>query len=148
MSDRRYPPRPIPAVGALIFEDVKILLIQRGKPPMLGYWSLPGGAVEVGESLHDALRREIREETGLEVEIDHLQEIFERITTDAAGGVEYHYVIADYVCRPVGGSLLAASDAAAAGWFAEPDLESLELTSGSLPVIARAFAWWREGNSR
>ena len=139
MSDRRYPQRPILAVGALIFLDTRILLVERGKEPMRGYWSLPGGAVEAGELLEDALRREAREETGLEVQIEGLHEIFERLTPDHEGRTEYHYVIVDYLCHLVGGTLRASSDAADAAWFERSELQGLKLTAGSLPVIERAF---------
>ena len=144
MSDRRYPQRPILAVGALIFQpriffDAKILLVERGQEPLRGYWSLPGGAVEAGELLEDALRRETREETGLEVQIDGLHEIFERLTPDDEGRTEYHYVIVGYLCHPVGGTLRASSDAADAAWFERSELQGLKLTAGSLPVIERAF---------
>ena len=139
MSDRRYPQRPILAVGALIFQGTKILLVERGNDPFRGYWSLPGGAVESGELLEDALRREVLEETGLSVRIEGLHEIFERITADDAGRTEYHYVIADYLCHPTGGALQAASDAAAAGWFERAELHGLKITAGSLPVMERAF---------
>src|SRR5258708_3237756 len=144
-SDRRYPQRPILAVGALVFDDDRILLVERGQEPLKGYWSLPGGAVEAGEKLEDALRREVREETGLEVSVDGLHEIFERVTEDTAGRAEYHYVIADFLCHPVGGVLRAGSDAAATRWYSEGELGALKLTSGSLPVIERAFLKFNTG---
>ena len=141
MSDRRYPARPVLAVGALIFDaENRILLIERGQEPLRGYWSLPGGAVETGETLETALRREVAEETGLEVTIEGLHEIFERITPDADGRAEFHYVIIDYICGAAGGALRAASDAASARWFAREELAALRITPGSLPVIERAFA--------
>jgi ADP-ribose pyrophosphatase YjhB (NUDIX family) len=139
VGDRRYPPRPILAVGALIFQDRRILLVERGQEPLRGYWSLPGGAVETGEQLAEALLREVREETGLEVVSDGLHEIFERVTPDGEGRAEFHYVIVDYLCHPVGGELRAGSDAAGVEWFAESELSGLKITPGSLPVIERAF---------
>jgi mutator protein MutT len=139
VSDRRYPPRPILAVGALIFQNNRILMVERGQEPLRGFWSLPGGAVETGERLEEALLREVREETGLEVANDGLHEIFERVTPDGEGRVEFHYVIVDYLCHPVGGQLQAASDASGAAWFAAGDLAGLKITPGSLPVIQRAF---------
>jgi 8-oxo-dGTP diphosphatase len=124
-------------VGALIFDGQRILLIERGKEPLKGQWSLPGGAVEVGELVEDALRREVVEETGLEVEILRFAEIFERIMPDAQGQPEYHYVLLDYICRPQGGKLQWGSDTQDARWFARQELKGLLLTSGTLEVVER-----------
>lgn len=142
MSDsRRYPSRPILGVGALILDRDRILLVERAREPLKDYWSLPGGVVEVGERLEAALRREIREETGLEIEILSLLEIFERIILDEAGRPEYHYVLMDYLCRPAGGELCAADDAGRAAWFTQAELADLKITAGTLPVIAKAFGY-------
>src|SRR5438034_6520371 len=104
MSDsRRYPQRPILGVGAIIIESGRVLLVERGREPLKGYWSLPGGVLEVGEKLADGTRREVLEETGLEIELLSVVEIFERILRDAEGVAEYHYVLIDYVCRVTGG---------------------------------------------
>jgi 8-oxo-dGTP diphosphatase len=127
-------------VGALIFEDGKILLVERGKEPLKGYWSLPGGILETGEKLEDAIRREVLEETGLEVEPLSMFEIFERIMPDHSGRVEYHYVLIDYLCRPTGGRLMAASDASRAAWVTEQNLAEYRLTEGTTAVVTRAFA--------
>ena len=138
-ATRRYPPHPIPGVGALIIDGDRILLVERAREPHAGWWSLPGGVLERGETLADAVRREVREETGLEVEPLCVIEIFERILRDDAGRVEYHYVLIDYLCRPTGGTLAAASDAKQAFWVARPDLSRFRLTEGTLSVIERAF---------
>jgi 8-oxo-dGTP diphosphatase len=113
--------------------------VERGREPLKGWWSLPGGVLETGERLEEALRREVREETGLEVEIVCLIEIYERIMLDEAGDAEYHYVLMDYLCRPVGGTLGAADDASKAAWVAEADLSDLRITEGTPAVIAKAF---------
>ena len=126
-------------MGALIFRRDRILLVERGKEPLKGYWSLPGGLVETGERLEDAVRREVLEETGLVIKPRYLAEIFERIMHDKAGGVEYHYVLADYVCKVVSGELKAADDASRAEWFRIDRLEDLFLTAGTGEVIRRMF---------
>jgi mutator protein MutT len=138
-DDRRYPKRPIIGVGALIFRRGRILMAQRGKQPMKGAWSLPGGALEIGESLDAAIRREVREETGLEVKPVKVFEIFERIMRDSRGAPEYHYVLIDYICRVVGGDLRAGDDVCRVEWVLERDLPKLEITEGTLAVIERAF---------
>lgn len=126
-------------MGALILRGDRIVLIERGRQPLKGYWSLPGGAVEAGEQVEEALRREVLEETGLQVEPRHLVEVFERITRDKSGRAEYHYVLLDYLCRLRGGRLRAADDAAGARWVRRGDLTDLRLTEGTLAVIERAF---------
>ena len=139
-DERRYPKHPLVGVGALIIESGRILLVERGKNPLKGWWSLPGGLLEVGELLTDAVRREVLEETGLEVEPVSLHEIFERILRDADGRPEYHYVLHDYLCRVTGGSLQASSDASRAVWIPAADLGDFKVTEGTLAVIERAFA--------
>ena len=139
-DDRRYPTRPFLGVGALIFDGTKILLVERGKDPLKGYWSLPGGILETGERLEEAIRREVLEETGLEIEPLSMFEIFERIMPDGDGRAEYHYVLIDYLCRVTGGRLQAASDVSRAAWVAEQNLGEYRLTEGTLAVIERAFA--------
>jgi len=114
-------------------------MAQRGKEPLIGWWSLPGGALELGESLDHAVRREVREETGLEIEPLRVFEIFERIIRDADGVPEYHYVLIDYVCRVTGGEVRAGDDVAAVRWMRENELSTLRITEGTLAVIERAF---------
>ena len=145
MSSRQYPAYPLLGVGALIIADDRILLVERGKEPLKGWWSLPGGLVETGELLEDALRREVREETGLEVEIIALVEIFERIMRDAAGAAEYHYVLMDYLCRVTGGTCCAADDASRVEWFALDEIDALKITQGTPAVIRKAFSRLRPG---
>lgn len=139
IDDRRYPKRPLVGVGALIFDNGRILMAQRGKEPLKGWWSLPGGALECGELLADAVRREVREETGLEIEPLRVFEIFERIMRDSAGAPEYHYVLIDYVCRVTGGNLCAGDDVCRVEWKERRALSNLQITEGTLGVIERAF---------
>lgn len=145
-DDRRYPPRPILGVGALILEGDRILLVQRGKQPLKDYWSLPGGAVETGEKCSDAITREVREETGLTVTVGALAEVFERIMPDPAGRPEYHYVLLDYLCTVTAGTPIPGDDSAAVGWFARAELPRLLMTPGTLEVIERTFD--RYGNQQ
>ncbi len=140
IDDRRYQSRPMPGVGALIFEAGNILLVERGSEPLKGYWSLPGGLLEMGERLEAAIRREVLEETGLEIEPVSIFEIFERIMPDPDGRIEYHFVLIDYICRVTGGQLRAASDVSAVRWVPKPRLCDYRLTEGTLAVIERAFA--------
>lgn len=115
MIQREFPATPLVGVGAVIVHENRVLLVQRGTQPAKGVWSIPGGLIEVGEMLHEALIREVREETGLKVEPISLIELLDRIFREG-DRVRYHYVIADYLCRVVGGTLNAASDAADAQW--------------------------------
>ncbi len=126
-------------MGALIIRRGRVLLVERGREPLVGYWSLPGGVVEIGETLEAALRREVREETGLEVKILRLFEVFERVMPDRQGRSEYHYVLLDYLCRPAGGALFAGDDVSRAEWVREKDLNRYRITDGTEAVIRRAF---------
>ena len=138
-DDRRYPSRPILGIGAIILDRDRVLLVERGKPPLEGFWSLPGGVLEVGETLESGIRREVLEETGLEIQTRGVVEIFERIMLDAAGKPEYHYVLIDYLCRTTGGVLCAASDCARAEWVPRRRLGEYNITAGTPPVIEKAF---------
>jgi ADP-ribose pyrophosphatase YjhB (NUDIX family) len=138
-DNRRYPKRPLVGVGAILIRGDRILMAQRGKTPLKGWWSLPGGALETGELLVDGIRREVREETGLEVKPVRMFQIFERIMRDSAGAVEYHYVLVDYLCRVVGGTLRAGDDVAHVEWVRRRDLPALQITEGTLEVIQSAF---------
>jgi 8-oxo-dGTP diphosphatase len=126
-------------VGAIILHRNRVLLVERAKPPLEGYWSLPGGVLETGERIEQGVRREVREETGLVVKPLRVIEIFERILRDSSGQVEYHYVLIDYVCRVTGGVLKAADDVSRAEWVSRPELSRYKITEGTLPVIEKAF---------
>jgi 8-oxo-dGTP diphosphatase len=112
---REYPETPLVGVGAVVVDQGRVLLVRRGREPLKGQWSLPGGMLEVGESLVAGVLREVQEETGLTVEMVELIELLDRIHRDGER-VRYHYVIADYLCRVAGGELKAASDADAVRW--------------------------------
>lgn len=139
-ESRAFPARPIVGVGAVIIADGRVLLVVRGQPPLQGQWSLPGGAVEVGETLVAALQREVLEETGLVVSVGEVVEVLDRIHMDADGRVEYHYVLIDYVCGVVGGRLDAQTDAADARWVALDALGPYCLQPVTRAVIDRAVA--------
>ena len=138
-NTRRYPERPIIGVGALILNRGRILLVKRGNKPLKGYWSLPGGVVEAGETLDHAIRREVLEETGLQVEPLGVLEIFERIIEDAKGVAEYHYVLIDYVCRVIAGTPCAGDDVSRVAWVKQSSLADYRITEGTVPVIEKAF---------
>jgi ADP-ribose pyrophosphatase YjhB (NUDIX family) len=140
ISSRKYPDRPVLGVGALIFDaQNRILLAQRGGEPLKGWWSLPGGVLETGETLVEGVRREVLEETGLLVEPVRLFEVFERIMRDDEGRAEYHYVLMDYICRVTGGTLAPADDCADVRWVCREELSSLYITEGTLGVIDKAY---------
>lgn len=121
---REFPEAPLVGVGAVVVDDEgQVLLVRRGTEPMKGHWSLPGGLVEVGEALSDGLVREVKEETGLDVQPVELIELLDRIQRDG-DRVRYHYVIADYLCRVTGGRLEAATDADAVRWVARAEWNS------------------------
>jgi 8-oxo-dGTP diphosphatase len=140
VSSRAYPDRPFVGVGAVIVDAAaRVLLVKRRFEPQAGQWSLPGGAVDVGETLAACVVREMREETGLEVEVGPVIEVFDRIMHDGDGRVQYHYVLVDYVCRPTGGTLAAASDVADVAWAPVGALTPFALTAKATEVIARAL---------
>lgn len=126
-------------VGALVFRGDRILLVRRGQEPLKGWWSLPGGILETGERLEDAIRREVMEETGLTLDWVRFLEIFERIIHDEKGQPEYHYVLIDYLCQSSSGEARPQSDAAEVAWVSRDEIPAYHLTDGTLEVIMRAF---------
>jgi 8-oxo-dGTP diphosphatase len=126
-------------VGAILLRRDRVLLVERGKSPLKGYWSLPGGVLETGERLREGIAREVLEETGLIVKPLQVIEIFERIMRDEKGIPEYHYVLIDYLCRVTGGALAPADDVSRAEWVPRDSLRNYKITEGTLPVIQKAF---------
>ncbi len=144
---REYPDAPIAGVGAVIVRETanrgqQVLLIRRGQEPLKGEWSLPGGAIELGETLEEAICREVLEETGLVVETVDVVQAFDRISRDAEGRVRYHYVLVDFLCRACAGSevpetIVCATDALEARWAGPDDLDGL--TPLTVEVIRKAW---------
>lgn len=138
--NREYPEVPLVGVGAVIVQDGRVLLIRRGQPPLLGEWSLPGGVLECGESLREAAAREAREETGLVVETGDMLGVYERVIHSDDGRVRYHYVLIDFLCRPVAGELRSGSDAADVRWFTQDELPALNLAYDANDVVRKGLA--------
>src|SRR6185437_79403 len=136
---RDYPDRPIVGVGAVIVDRGRVVLVKRGNPPLLGEWSLPGGVVELGETLRAAAEREAREETGLIVKATEVIEVLDRIIPDEKGAPQYHYVLIDFLCTVQGGALKAGGDAMDAGWARENELAEYKLEQTAVQVIKRGF---------
>lgn len=147
MSTRReYPSQPIVGVGGVVISNDRALLIKRGHPPLEGQWSIPGGLLEVGETLMEGVRRELREETGLEVRPLELIEVFERIELDANGKPRYHYVVLDYFCERADGEACAGSDVTHVAWARQEELEQYSLSAAATRVISKAFEMARSGS--
>ncbi len=138
MSQRLYPSRPIVGVGGVIVDGDSVVLIKRKYEPLALRWSIPGGTLEVGESLEDGVARELREETGLVVQVGAVIEVFDRILHDEDGRVKYHFVLVDYLCLPVGGTLMPGDDVSDAEWARFDALAPYDLTAKASSVIARA----------
>jgi len=153
-TDREYPSRPVIGVGAVVLVSVEdaarigwseaprqpgVVLVKRGFEPLKGEWSLPGGGVEVGETLEAAIARELVEETGLVVEVGPIVEVLDRIVADADGRTRYHFVLIDYVCRPIGGRLHAGSDVAEVVVVDPAALETFGVNQVACEVIRRAI---------
>lgn len=138
-SRREYPDRPVVGVGGVVVRDGTVLLVERAVEPLKGRWTLPGGRVEVGETLEAALVRELREETGLEVRILDLVEALDRITRDAAQRVQYHFVLLDYLCDVVAGEARAGSDVAAVAWVKPEEFAAYSVPERTRQVIQRAM---------
>jgi ADP-ribose pyrophosphatase YjhB (NUDIX family) len=136
---REYPDSPLVGVGAIIIEAGRVALVKRGHTPLEGEWSIPGGVLEVGETLRKAAVREALEETGLAVETGDLLGVFERVIRDEQGKMRYHYVLIDFLCRRVAGELVAGDDADDVRWFRRGELSQLELAPETEEVILKGF---------
>ena len=136
---RDYPDRPIIGVAAVVIEDDRTVLVRRGKPPAYGDWSLPGGAVELGETLEEALLREVEEEIGLQVDAVELIAVLDRVFLDRGGRVQYHYVLLDFLCRRTGGRMQASSDVLSCVQVPCAALSRYRLTQETREVINRAY---------
>lgn len=138
--NRRYPDRPLLGVGAIIFRGDSVLLAQRGREPSYGKWSIPGGLVELGESLHDAIRREVREEVGLDVKVGDLVAALDRVIYDRTRKVEYHYVLLDFVCECRDGKPRPSSDVLDCAYVPIDALGEYLMTEGTEKVIRQAYS--------
>jgi 8-oxo-dGTP diphosphatase len=127
-------------VGGVVIHEGRALLIKRGSEPLKDQWSIPGGTLELGESIQEGVRRELLEETGIEVRVGELIEVFDRIFRDAAGEIQYHFVIVDYLCEKISGEAKPASDVTDVAWVNEEDLWNYKLTEAATRVIRKAFA--------
>ena len=137
-AGREYPSRPIVGVGGVVFDGGRVLLIKRRFEPLAGRWSLPGGALEVGETLAEGLAREMKEETGLDVIVGPVVDVFDRITRDDEGRARFHYVLVDLLCSVRAGAPVAGSDVAEVALVETGDLSRYELTPKTIDVIERA----------
>jgi 8-oxo-dGTP diphosphatase len=138
--ERSYPEHPLIGVGAVIVDGGRVLLVRRATEPLKGEWSVPGGMLELGEKLRDGVRREAREETGLEVESGELLDVFDSIFTDDQGRTQYHYVLIDYLCRPISGEAKAGTDVSEVRWVSEEGLLSMNLRASIEQVVKKALS--------
>jgi mutator protein MutT len=140
-----YPQKPLVGVGGVVIHDGRVVLIRRGNEPRKGEWSIPGGKLELGETLAEGVRREVREETGLDVEVGELIEAFERVYRDEAGRVRFHFVILDFLCRTAALEPLAGGDALDVALVKEQEYPDLGLSEAVVRVVAKAFEMSRRG---
>jgi len=142
-SGGAYPDQPIAAVGAIVFKDNRVLLVRRGKPPAEDLWAIPGGRVEVGETLQDAAEREILEETGIVVRALDPVYTFDVIDRDTRGRIRFHYVIVDLIAEYIRGKPRAGDDAAAARWVPSDELSALKVSSTTRQLLTAQFNFGR-----
>jgi 8-oxo-dGTP diphosphatase len=140
---REYPAHPVVGVGAVVVRGATALIIKRAHEPRKGEWSLPGGLLELGESLQDAVRREIKEETSLDIEVGPVIETFDRVHRDDAGRIRYHFVIVDFVCWSGGGEAIPGSDADGVAWVTADEIEEYKVNAHARAVLQRGLAFSR-----
>ena len=145
---REYPESPLVGVGAIVIERGRVVLVKRGHAPLAGEWSIPGGALEVGETLREAVVREVLEETGIAVEPSELLGVYDRVLRDTDGRTLYHYVLIDFLCRRLDGEPRASGDAEEARWFTKHEVAKLPLPPDTQDVIQKGFATIETGNPR
>jgi len=138
---REYPSQPLVGLGAVVWKDGRVLMVRRGRPPGEGIWSLPGGLQLLGETVADGIRREIAEETGVEIELLGLVEVVDSVRHDPDGRILYHYTIIDYAARWAGGAAVAGDDAADVAWVAPEDLHRLDTWAETARVIEKSRTW-------
>jgi 8-oxo-dGTP diphosphatase len=143
-AGREYPERPIIGVGGVTIRDGHMLLVRRAYAPLQGEWSIPGGGLDIGETIAEGVRRELAEETGVVVRVLGQIETFERIVRDESGKIQYHYVILDYLCEMVGGELRAGGDATDVAWVPKDKLGDYSLREAATRVILKAFEMAKE----
>jgi 8-oxo-dGTP diphosphatase len=136
---REYPDSPLVGVGAIVIDDGRVLLVKRGHPPLAGEWSIPGGVLELGETLREAAMREAREETCVTVETADLLGVYDRVIRDDDGRTLYHFVLVDFLCRATTGVAKAADDADEVRWFTAAETRALPLAEDTAEVIRLAF---------
>jgi 8-oxo-dGTP diphosphatase len=137
---RSYPEHPVIGVGAVIVEGGRVLLVRRATEPLKGEWSVPGGVLELGERLRDGVRRETLEETGLVVEPGEVLDVVDSIFTDDQGRTQYHYVLIDYLCRPVSGEARAGTDVSEVRWINENEVPAMGLRDAIERVVRKALS--------
>ncbi len=136
---RRYPKRPLVGAGAVVHKGDRALLVKRRYPPNAGRWSIPGGMVELGESARDAASREVSEETGLSVAIERLLDVVTDVHRDKTGLIEYHFILVDYVARPVGGRLAVNAESSECGWFTKDEVDKIDMSKGTRETLMTYF---------
>jgi 8-oxo-dGTP diphosphatase len=139
MIKRDYPDQPLIGVGAVIVDGGRVVVVRRGHEPLKGEWSIPGGVLEIGETLRAGAAREALEETGLVVRVGEVLEVLDRIVRDDRGRIQFHYVLIDFVCRPTGGELRAGGDAEEARWLSAGELDQFPIADSAAAVLRKGL---------